>query len=295
MAVKTRAQLKTANANLFQNNLLGNIEASDEKAYNDDEIDSFSLNSELFQDVTKSALAALIAGSEILNGTRYRITNATAGVVVVWGIDSNVISTNAYIEGNWDGSTFSISKTGNYKLNTDWFIPTDNIYAVAPTTAEDSTKGYAVGDYWVDSVTNIQYQCTDATAAAAVWQAQSGDDITFPGWTPSITPDNVNLTAVSLSGYNFFRSGNIVTVNCGFSVTMDFSAATTGIFTIDPTTLPIPSTTPTWNGIGQCEDVSTWPINCFIALGSGVFTIKSGSGAANTTYTVYFTFSYSVN
>jgi hypothetical protein len=39
----------------------------------------------------------------------------------------------------------------------------------APTTGDDSGDGYAIGTRWIDTATDKEYVCTDATVGAAVW------------------------------------------------------------------------------------------------------------------------------
>jgi hypothetical protein len=190
-----------------------------------------------------------------------------------------------------DGFRYLISTTGSY--NTVVFAETIN--NIIPDDTYDETDSWAVGSRIKNLVTGIEYLCTQANEGDAIWVPLSGDEVTFPSWNPTVTPDGVNLTAADIGGqYSFFRVGNIVTVNCTFEVTMDFSTSTAGYFTIDPATLLIPSTTPTWIGIGTCQNITTWPINCFIT-NNNQFIIQSGSGAASDTYIVFFTFSYSVN
>jgi hypothetical protein len=83
--------------------------------------DVLALVSPLSIDTTKTALATLITNSEITIGAKYRITNATAGVIWVWGVDANVISTNAALEGDYDGTTSTVGSWGDYDLATDTF------------------------------------------------------------------------------------------------------------------------------------------------------------------------------
>jgi hypothetical protein len=40
---------------------------------------------------------------------------------------------------------------------------------IAPTATDDSASGYSVGSRWIDTVTDKEYVCLDATATAAVW------------------------------------------------------------------------------------------------------------------------------
>jgi hypothetical protein len=165
---------------------------------------------------------------------------------------------------------------------------------VIPDENYDVDFNYAIGSRFKNLVTGIEYLCTSALDGAAVWLPMSGDEVTFPSWNPSFNPIGTVCGGVVIGNvYNFFTVGNIVTVNCNFEVTIDFSLGTDATFEIDAASLPIPSTTPSCNGVGQADNSSTWPINCFVEGGS--FTIKSGIGAASATYNVYFKFSYSVN
>lgn len=55
-----------------------------------------------------------------------------------------------------------------------------------PLPSDDSTKGYAVGAYWLNQATGILYQAQDVTQSAAIWtpmpyQASSGSDSGLPG------------------------------------------------------------------------------------------------------------------
>jgi hypothetical protein len=42
--------------------------------------------------------------------------------------------------------------------------------AVAPTVADDSSAGYAVGSFWIDTVLQDGYWLMDASVGAAVWK-----------------------------------------------------------------------------------------------------------------------------
>jgi hypothetical protein len=74
-------------------------------------------------DTTKTALATLITNSEITIGAKYRITDAVQGVIWVWGVDANVISTNAALEGDYDGTTSTVGSWGDYDLVNDFYMP----------------------------------------------------------------------------------------------------------------------------------------------------------------------------
>jgi hypothetical protein len=277
MAVKDRSQLLTDNASVFGNGK--NTRGDDEKEFNDDQLDSV---------VMKSG-DTFTAGAEFEFDNASKLREGTIDHGYGGGIAR--VCANEKTDQWEDGFRYLISTSGS----SNTVIYAENINGTNPGSTDDVTQSYAVGSRWKNLVSGIEYICTVDTEDAAVWIPMSGDQVTFPTWNPTVTPDGVNLTAADFDGvYNFFRVGNIVTVNSTFVVTMDFLAATSGSFTIDPATLPIPSTTPNWRGVGQPDSTTTWPINCYV-LNDGDFVIQSGSGAAEQPYTVFFTFSYSVN
>jgi hypothetical protein len=56
----------------------------------------------------------------------------------------------------------------------DGLQPQSNRSAVVPpAVTDDSTAGYAVGSYWIDTATDISYVCLDASVGAAVWYVTS--------------------------------------------------------------------------------------------------------------------------
>jgi hypothetical protein len=273
MAVKDRGQLLTDNASVFGNGK--NTRGDDEKEFNDDQLDSVVMKSG--DTFTAGAEFEFDNGSKLREGT---IDHGYGG-----GISR--VCTNEK-EDQWEDGVrylYEISGTIVYAESMNDVIPDENY---------DVDFNYAIGSRFKNLVTGIEYLCTSALDEAAVWLPMSGDEVTFPSWNPSFNPIGTVCGSVAIGNeYNFFTVGNIVTVNCNFEVSIDFSLGTDATFEIDETTLPIPSTTPSWSGVGQADNSSTWPINCF--LDGGSFTIKSGIGAASATYNVFFTFSYSVN
>jgi hypothetical protein len=261
MAQKTRAELTTENNSSFPNNTAGAITPAIHRTFNQDFIDSVALSTELFQDILKADLIQAITDSEIIIGTRYRITDATAGVVVVWGIDADVISTFGYVEGNYDGSTWTKSKPGNYQLATDFFIPTDNTYSGAPSNPNADTQGFANGDVWTDSTTKILYLCTDAATGA--WEAQSGE------YTPTITDNAADASATLLKAY-FQRVGNLVYCNVQINLSITYSTGNGNIFI----TTPISSS-------ATLDGDNTFGNYDFKGVGPGVGDIYSDLNTAN--------------
>jgi hypothetical protein len=51
---------------------------------------------------------------------------------------------------------------------------TNNTATTNPATTNDSTQDYGVGSHWLNTVTGVEYVCTDATANAAVWYPING-------------------------------------------------------------------------------------------------------------------------
>ena len=72
-------------------------------------------------DILKASLITLISSNLVEPKTMYRITNATGGVVRVWGVSINTISAAAFQEGSWDGTTLTGGAWGTYNLSTDTF------------------------------------------------------------------------------------------------------------------------------------------------------------------------------
>lgn len=63
-------------------------------------------------------------------------------------------------------------------------VPLTNVTATtAPTVANDNTQGYSRGSYWINTLSNAVYVCTNATTGAAVWQATATVD--YVGGLPS--------------------------------------------------------------------------------------------------------------
>ncbi len=54
-------------------------------------------------------------------------------------------------------------------------FPSKTNAIVAPSATDDSSAGYQVGSYWVDTVEGTTYRCVDNTATAAVWVQDSND------------------------------------------------------------------------------------------------------------------------
>lgn len=174
-------------------------------------------------DVGVANLQTLIANSALITGQKYRIVDSAAGYPVwVWAFAVNGISGNAALEG-----TSGNAKWGRYILDEDFFWPSDNRAASAPTVDDDIDRGFVVNDIWIDSTTQIKYVCTDNTDGAAVWQAQSGE------YTPAITDNGADATATLLKAY-FNRVGNLVYCNVQIDVAIAYSTGSGNIYITTP-------------------------------------------------------------
>lgn len=70
--------------------------------------------------------------------------------------------------------------TNNSAPNTKFAIKDNLGTGSAPSTANDSTQGYAVGSIWIDTTNFEAYLCFDASVGAAVWKqitAASGSQL----------------------------------------------------------------------------------------------------------------------
>lgn len=57
---------------------------------------------------------------------------------------------------------------------------------VNPTTSNDNTEGYSVGSIWLNTTSNISFQCMDATINNAIWKILTStitDDAPIDGQT----------------------------------------------------------------------------------------------------------------
>ena len=56
----------------------------------------------------------------------------------------------------------------------NYFLKNNFAGVVDPTVNDDSGDGYAIGSVWINTVTDKQFICFDATAAAAIWEEAGG-------------------------------------------------------------------------------------------------------------------------
>ncbi len=92
----------------------------------------------------------------IYDGAAWVDIQETSDVISVNGLTGEVVLGKIEV---------GLSNVENLKVNL--------VAVVAPVATDDSAAGYAVGSRWVDTVTDKEYVCVDATATAAVWRLTS--------------------------------------------------------------------------------------------------------------------------
>jgi hypothetical protein len=143
------------------------------------EVGTYDLGTDTFASVINTNAAFLINTTvadlqiSISNGTvipkaQYRITDAegSLSVIRVYGITTLTIDTNAFKEGEYDGSVFTAGEIGLYDLGTDTFISIANPNAatVINTTQLDLSNDISNNDI----IPKAQYRITDAIGSTAV-------------------------------------------------------------------------------------------------------------------------------
>ena len=115
---------------------------------------------EVIIDIARAALQALIAGSTVGINKWYRITDATPAPIIVRGVAADEISTEAQLEGTFDGSTTTYGGFGTYDIASNDFKGTiyNNLNSFVYNGVDPSvnTIGSACGGiiYDVDCVGN---------------------------------------------------------------------------------------------------------------------------------------------
>jgi hypothetical protein len=183
-------------------------------------------------DITNANLITAITNSTIQIGVKYRVLDCPQGVVWIWGIDANVVSRFAALEGDWDGTNYVQGLAGTYDVTTNLFLEQGRFFT-APSSSEDDVHGYYVGQLLTTLDTGVTYKCTDASTGAAVWQAQSGE------WTPTLGTPNGAITSASVTRAYQSVQGDICTATVVVNISADFSIGNEGSVAI--TDYPIPT------------------------------------------------------
>jgi len=280
MAVKTRAQLLTANSATFGNGK--NTRGDSEVTFNEDQLDSIVMRKgDTFE---ADAEFAFQNGSKLREGA---IDHGYGGGIAK-------VCANDKTDQWEDGFRYLIQTSGS--VNTVIYV--ENMNDDNPGSNDDEILSYAVGSRWKNLVTGIEYLCTQANEGDAIWQAQSG---VINSFTATVSKAFTALNSCSL---RYYRIGTVV--YCTLYGDLDFAFGTgspgpintAGRIVIAPADLPIPTTTLIPTGI------ATLNLNAVAGVFSHVFNnggdiaidivssdpIATGSGA---NYSA--SFSYEIN
>lgn len=67
-----------------------------------------------------------------------------------------------------------------------------------PTTADDSTRGYAIGSTWINKTAQTEWTCFNASVGAAVWTQLTNQSAAASLTTPTLI-GSVATTTVALN------------------------------------------------------------------------------------------------
>jgi hypothetical protein len=148
---------------------------------------SYYWNGETISDITHSTslgcvAEALLGGEEVFGGIIYStktvikaLTDYYEGRTVycketrqqyVYHLTGDFIVDNTYV--------FQPDDENGYWVSTLYFETHSFPAEIAPTTDDDETLGYKVGDRWLDTVEAKEYTLVDATEGAAIWKEVGG-------------------------------------------------------------------------------------------------------------------------
>lgn len=158
-------------------------------------------------------------------------------------------------------------------------VPLVNVTATtAPTVSNDNTQGYSRGSYWINTLTNVYYVCTNASTGAAVWNATTPTSNTPVVGTARIatsaTAARWSITPGMYTGTGVI-SGCLITPNNNTSFNISAGQAVILDYTTDPanpvaTIVNISAQTVTLNGTELARAVNWWTANS-----SGVITSQT--------------------
>jgi hypothetical protein len=284
MARQTRAQLNTANASLFVTG--GEVTAPEEKTFNENLNDSLQF---LDPSSTKAALEIVRAASGLTVDQWYKITDGTASndkVIAIKASAVNAFYTNAF---NLTDGTFGTYAGGVFLANITLqeYRAGTTPHSGAPTVTDDSDSFYVAGSSrWIDTATQVEYLCTDATVGAAVWQAQSGE------YTPTLTASG-DLTLTGLEKAYFSRQGILVYVN--IQAILDYTAVLNSgslEITLPITTAATLDSTNSFGNINWKNTSTTPPSTINIEGTSSTVTLYMTSPGSITFGRTYLSFVY---
>lgn len=124
-------------------------------------------------------------------------TVSTVGTANAEGSGQNIArADHVHDHGAQTSGTLHASAMGG---SANGFQPQSNAAAADPTATDDSSSGYSIGSRWVNTTSDEEFVCCDATATAAVWKSTTSD---VSGLTPrqeSVTTETITGTDTALA------------------------------------------------------------------------------------------------
>ena len=122
-----------------------------------------------------------------------------------------------------------------------------------PSSSDDSTQGYQVGNQWINTTSDAIFELADNTAGSAVWQLLTDSGVgavnSVFGRTGTVTAQNndytfaqIGATPTTLSGYGITDAGTVTAVSVSAGNGFSGTVAT-------PTTTPAISLSTTASGV----------------------------------------------
>lgn len=105
-----------------------------------------------------------------------------------------------------------------------------------PTSNDDNTQGYEIGNSWLNSSTGQFFNCCDNSTGAAIWDGEPRNLTLTNSWTPTITGStgSTGITYTTQLGY-YQRVNNLVSAS--FYVLLSSKGTATG--TVQISSFPI--------------------------------------------------------
>jgi len=89
---------------------------------------------------------------------------------------------------------------------------------VNPTINDDYNNGYGIGSRWINTITDIEYVCVDATVGGAIWKKCCGNEASC--WILSDQKSSTTNGGSAIAGGWYPRDLNTMEFTCGNEITL---------------------------------------------------------------------------